>query len=107
MFWHMDILSQWTFRYEYFSAQGLFGTGTLQHWEILARGHSNTGKFQHHTKQYGCFDTDILAPVPKCVAVLNHPFCQNIHALKCSSTNMLERIYNSHYGNGVPAMFTS
>ena len=78
------------------SARGILARGhflapwTLWQGDITALGHFSTGIFWHikrfdackfwhiEKQQYGCFDTDILAPVPKCASVPKRPLCQNV-----------------------------
>ena len=83
-FWQRDISARmgtlWCWD---ISAQEYFDT-----WTFLALENFDTRKFRHHTKLYGCFGTDILALVPKCVTARKLQFCQNIHGPKCFSTQM-------------------
>ena len=79
-----------------FCLHELFGTGIFRHGDIMALGHFGTKIFQHmDVSALGNFDTmqsnmgtDNLAPVLKCGTVPKHPFCQNIHVLKCFSAKM-------------------
>ena len=92
-FWHGDFLEPGyfgtgTFRHRNISAWGHYGTGEYWHNDISAHGCFSTGKFWHDAKLYGCFGTDILASVQKCVTMPKRPFFQNINVPKCSSAKM-------------------
>ena len=51
-FWDKDITAQEHFGMGIFLHHGLFGTRTLQHWDISAHGCFNTSIFWHHANQY-------------------------------------------------------
>ena len=63
-----------TFWHGEFLAQRIFGTMDIKARDISAPEHFGTWIFWHLAKQYGCFATDILAPVL---------LCRNVHVPKC------------------------
>ena len=86
--WTRECFNMETFWHKKFLAQGISAPWTFQHgifWHLKA--HFGTWIFWHLLEQYGCFGTDIWAPVL---------LCQNVHVPKypCAKMFLCRKIKN-------------